>query len=129
MSRVSREEIRKTYPFLKTIEQSIFERYYSVTDEYLYEIYELVHYSKQIPRKQLYKEFKNGYFGWNNEEYLPFHDEEKEEDEGCGGGILTCRACKSDKVYTYNKQTRSADEGATVFAHCSECGKKWRESG
>jgi len=40
-------------------------------------------------------------------------------------GIHKCK-CGCDKVYSYELQTRSADEGMTVFLQCYECGKKWR---
>lgn len=37
-----------------------------------------------------------------------------------------CKRCKSTNVYSYEKQTRSADEGATRFYECTNCGLKWR---
>ena len=40
-------------------------------------------------------------------------------------GIHKCK-CGCDKVYSYELQTRSADEGMSVFLQCYECGKKWR---
>lgn len=40
-------------------------------------------------------------------------------------GIHKCK-CGCDKVYSYELQTRSADEGMTLFLQCYECGKKWR---
>jgi len=41
-------------------------------------------------------------------------------------GILQCGRCKSRRVVWYQMQTRSADEPMTVFATCSECGKRWK---
>jgi transcription elongation factor S-II len=41
-------------------------------------------------------------------------------------GILQCGRCKSKRVVWYQMQTRSADEPMTVFATCSECGKRWK---
>lgn len=40
-------------------------------------------------------------------------------------GIHKCK-CGCDKVYSYELQIRSGDEGMTVFLQCSSCGKKWR---
>jgi len=40
-------------------------------------------------------------------------------------GIHKCK-CGCDKVYSYELQTRSADEGMTLFLQCYECGKKWK---
>ena len=40
-------------------------------------------------------------------------------------GIHKCK-CGCDKVYSYELQIRSGDEGMTVFLQCSSCGRKWR---
>jgi DNA-directed RNA polymerase subunit M/transcription elongation factor TFIIS len=40
-------------------------------------------------------------------------------------GIHKCK-CGCDKVYSYELQLRSGDEGMTVFLQCSSCGRKWR---
>lgn len=40
-------------------------------------------------------------------------------------GIHKCR-CGCDKVYSYELQTRSGDEGMTVFLQCYDCGRKWK---
>jgi len=40
--------------------------------------------------------------------------------------MYTCRKCKSKKCTYYELQTRSADESATIFVTCLNCGKNWR---
>ena len=45
-----------------------------------------------------------------------------------GGGAIVCRKCSGDDVTIQQKQTRSADEGMTVFCTCETCGFKWRMS-
>jgi transcription elongation factor S-II len=40
--------------------------------------------------------------------------------------IYTCKKCKSKKCTYYELQTRSADESATIFVTCLNCGKNWR---
>jgi len=50
--------------------------------------------------------------------------EPPEEHDICDG-ITTCTKCKSKKVTHVEKQTRSGDEGMTVFAHCRTCGNRW----
>ena len=40
--------------------------------------------------------------------------------------MYTCRKCKSTRCTTYEMQTRSADEPATIFVTCLDCGKHWR---
>jgi DNA-directed RNA polymerase subunit M/transcription elongation factor TFIIS len=38
--------------------------------------------------------------------------------------INPCHECKSLKTVSYTKQTRSSDEGATVFVKCTKCGAR-----
>jgi len=40
--------------------------------------------------------------------------------------MYTCKKCKSKKCTYYELQTRSADEPATIFVSCLNCGKNWR---
>ena len=42
-------------------------------------------------------------------------------------GMLQCRACSSYRVQTFQRQTRSADEGFTIFAKCMDCHKSWKQ--
>ena len=39
--------------------------------------------------------------------------------------IVHCRRCGSEEVSWEEKQTRSADEGATVFCVCTKCKNRW----
>lgn len=39
--------------------------------------------------------------------------------------IVRCRRCGSHEVSWEEKQTRSADEGATVFCVCTTCKMRW----
>jgi transcription elongation factor S-II len=43
-------------------------------------------------------------------------------------GAITC-ACGSNRVYSYQKQSRSADEPMSTYSTCMACGKKWQYSG
>lgn len=40
--------------------------------------------------------------------------------------MFTCRKCRSKKCTYYEMQTRSADEPATIFITCLDCGKNWK---
>ena len=40
--------------------------------------------------------------------------------------MFKCRKCKSKNCTFYELQTRSADEPATIFVTCLDCGKNWR---
>ena len=39
---------------------------------------------------------------------------------------FTCRKCKGNKTTYYQLQIRSADEPATTFINCIDCGNKWK---
>ena len=56
------------------------------------------------------------------EEVEEFLEEEFEDT------IYVCEQCGSKKIDIYQKQLRSADEPATVFATCTTCGVKWTEN-
>jgi DNA-directed RNA polymerase subunit M/transcription elongation factor TFIIS len=43
-------------------------------------------------------------------------------------GVLDCFRCGSKKTISFQRQTRSADEGATTFAQCVECKHRWRHN-
>lgn len=38
---------------------------------------------------------------------------------------LVCKFCKKNNVLYRPVQTRSMDEGMTIFHACMDCGKKW----
>jgi len=40
--------------------------------------------------------------------------------------MYTCKKCKSKKCTYYELQIRSADEPATIFVTCLDCGKHWK---
>ena len=40
--------------------------------------------------------------------------------------MFTCKKCKSKKCSFMELQTRSADEPATIFITCLDCGKHWK---
>ena len=76
---------------------------------------------------------KNGQIGWKHPVFQPFIERVMEEDIFLTSpleieeGVLECR-CGSKRTISFQRQTRSADEGCTTFAQCVECGKKWRHN-
>lgn len=52
--------------------------------------------------------------------------EKLDQEEIMVDGNITCPKCKGKKVHRIEKQTRSADESATVFCYCSTCGARWK---
>ena len=41
------------------------------------------------------------------------------------GTLLKCRRCGSSEISYEEKQTRSADESATIYVFCSTCKNRW----
>lgn len=39
--------------------------------------------------------------------------------------VVKCRRCGGSEIVFDEKQTRSADESATIFCACSKCGLRW----
>lgn len=72
--------------------------------------------------------------GWNDPCFDEAHAEVKEHEDFLENpftveeGALVC-SCGSNKVFSYQKQTRSSDEPMTTFACCTKCRKKWVYSG
>ena len=57
--------------------------------------------------------------------------QEKFEDmaeDTADNGLLQCKMCKSSNVVWDQIQTRSADEGMSIYAMCLKCQHKWRMS-
>ena len=50
----------------------------------------------------------------------------KTKPEVRGESVFTCAKCKSKNIMSAEKQIRSADEPATIFLTCLNCGNKWR---
>ena len=44
-------------------------------------------------------------------------------------GLMQCRKCGSKRTFSFARQTRSSDEGTTVFVKCARCAKKWIVAG
>lgn len=99
--------------------------------ELLYEIsLHLLNNKKSI--KELIYFLDKGTLGYNHPRYEELRFQQEEEDRFATTpfeieeGVLECERCGSKKTFSFQKQTRSADEGATTFAQCVECGNKWR---
>lgn len=77
---------------------------------------------------------KKKYF-WNHDMYNKSIDIIKEKDDfiidpfDVKEGVFECSKCKSKKIFTYSKQTRSCDEPPTTFSYCIDCKQKWKYNG
>jgi len=75
----------------------------------------------------------NNQYGWNDVHYDEYRQKQEEEDHHLTNpleieeGVLECK-CGSKRTISFQRQTRSADEGSTTFAQCVECGNRWRHS-
>jgi DNA-directed RNA polymerase subunit M/transcription elongation factor TFIIS len=68
----------------------------------------------------VYKSIKNRIYEHDDFIINPFEVEE---------GVTKCGKCGSERVFTYQKQTRGSDEPMTTFAKCVKCKVNWSYSG
>ena len=65
---------------------------------------------------------------WSGQEEIIEEKKTEEIDlDSMEDSLLECPQCHSRKVDHFGKQTRSADEPETIFAHCLACGHRWRQ--
>ena len=55
-------------------------------------------------------------------------DEGKQAEEEEAGALMRCQRCQSTSISWEAKQTRSADEGMSIFCACNNCKQRWRLS-
>ena len=97
-------------------------------------IYELcglaIHYTVQ----ECYDMIKEDRIMWNLDIFKDDIEEERVEMDFVDhpfesvDSIMECN-CGSKRVLSFSRQTRSSDEGATIFLKCMECKRSWVESG
>ena len=88
---------------------------------------------KEFAFSELYKEVENGIDTWQSKTFTKEQDREKQDIQvmtvklAVTEGLYQCSRCKSQKTFSRQVQTRSADEGMTSIIQCSECNKVWKE--
>jgi DNA-directed RNA polymerase subunit M/transcription elongation factor TFIIS len=119
---------------ISILERNIFEIY---KDQVVYNRVILQVVGDILNKKKLndiLKDLKSEMVNWD---HSSFHDAKMRIDEQddfiehpfqVEEGVLECK-CGSRKVFSYSKQTRSADEPMTTYAECVNCGSKWQYSG
>lgn len=60
--------------------------------------------------------------------YLKKYENAYERKDVVVSSLFRCGKCKKKECTYFEQQTRSADEGATVFVSCLNCGNKWKMS-
>lgn len=90
--------------------------------------------TKKRSLKDVLNSTKFGAMGWDHEQYRDLQLKLEEYDDfiinpfEVEEGVTECR-CGSKRVFTYQKQTRGADEPMTTFAKCMACNAQWTYSG
>jgi DNA-directed RNA polymerase subunit M/transcription elongation factor TFIIS len=111
-------------------------KYESFEDLYLFNIYQIINYinKKKLTLQELLKIIKDDKLNWNSNFYKDILDKEIEQDNflikpfEIEEGVLECK-CGSKRVYSYSKQSRSADEPMSTYATCMACKSQWVYSG
>ena len=104
-------------------------------EEYLWIIYQIIgDISHGVKLKELLTQVKNRKINWDHPFYEDMINDEIEQDNFIMNpfeiqeGVIECK-CGSNRVFSFQKQCRGADETATTFAECAACGNKWVYSG
>jgi DNA-directed RNA polymerase subunit M/transcription elongation factor TFIIS len=111
-------------------------KYENFDDMYIFNIYQtIVNINKKnLSLQELIKIIKDNKLTWNSEHYKNIYEKEIEQDNflikpfEIEEGVLECK-CGSKRVYSYSKQSRSADEPMSTYATCMSCKNKWVYSG
>lgn len=80
----------------------------------------------------IFTSIRQNHIGWNHPVFTKFQEAQKEVDDfltkppELEEGVIQCSRCGSKKTFSFSKQTRRADESATVFVRCGNCGKSFR---
>ena len=88
---------------------------------------------KEFAFSALYQEMEKQCTGWESKTYDKQREEERQLIQvmtvklSVTEGLYQCSRCKSQKTFSRQVQTRSADEGMTSIIQCSECNKVWKE--
>lgn len=87
-----------------------------------------------VKNKDILSRLKSGKVGWKHPVFDEIEKVMEEQDDFVENpfeveeGIFECK-CGSTKTFSYAKQSRSSDEGTSVFVTCVVCKKQWVCSG
>lgn len=108
---------------------------YNSSDNYLLDLYQTIYdINSGYKLNNILSNIKNEKIGWKHNCFSDLIFEEEEQNNfiiqpfEVYEGVLTCK-CGSKRVYSYQKQSRSADEPMSTYANCMACGNKWVYSG
>jgi hypothetical protein len=96
----------------------------------LYEVF--TEYLTTLKTGDVFTKIKNREIGWRHAGLQDTHHRYQEFDNFLTSppeveeGVLECKKCGSKKTFSFSKQTRRADESATVFVRCASCNAAFR---
>jgi len=105
----------------------------NIFEKNIYEIINIIS-KRNVKLENILSTIKKGKLFWNNDFFQDMIDLEIEQDNflikpfEIEEGVLECR-CGSKRVYSYQKQSRAADESSSTYATCVACNAKWVYSG
>lgn len=108
------------------------EEYMDIVYEFLTDILE-PNPTPDTIRRTLYRISKNKTL-WNHPRYDTIRNDIEEQDNFSSRpieveeGVMECFKCGSKRTISFQKQTRSADEGFTTFVQCVQCKSRWKNS-
>jgi len=120
--------------FVKRLEEAVFEDTKN-EEEWVYKdiLYEKIGQIKENPEKadQI---INDGDYTWGSCIFEPYRNDEEFNLEELVNGIkvekgeFKCRnkKCRSNGCYFFTSQTRSGDEGATVYVICTKCNTRYK---
>jgi DNA-directed RNA polymerase subunit M/transcription elongation factor TFIIS len=130
---VSLNDIVKKEKNRKTLAKMVWkhaERDIDLANYYLFELISDYYCSFKV--NDLIQAIKTKQIGWNHNFFESFEKKLKEYDDflicppSVDEGVIECRRCGSNKTFSFSKQTRRADESATVFVRCSKCNNTFK---
>jgi len=83
--------------------------------------------SRKTPMTDLFSRLRGHRYGYDHPDMSSIHESFQEEEDflfrspDISEGVIECHRCGSKKTLSFSKQTRRADESATVFVSCFEC--------
>lgn len=95
-----------------------------------YELY--VEYQLKPFKEHLYQFAKNKNFLFDHQAFDTIRYMLREENKFINDppsiteGLMECKFCHSKRTISFEKQTRSSDEAATLFINCLDCNKNFK---
>jgi hypothetical protein len=121
------EKLSLVFPDEKDFEifKNYFENLDKISEDIFYEIGYM--FKKGVKIDDILFFLKNNQLGFNHKNFdiakqkIKNIDMLNDDNFDCEDGVEKCSKCGSLKTISYNKQTRSSDEGFTVFIYCISC--------